>query len=256
MPPIIDLNGKISSEDYEDKLYRYQTDLKMMQLFLHEKKTPLIIVVEGLETSGKGKAIQEITRPFDPRLFKVFPIFMATEDEKEYPFLYRFWMNTPSKGRIHIFNRSWYIRLLDARIRKNISKEDWYTALRETREFEKTLIDNGTHLIKIWMKISEKEQHKRLKKRESRPDLKFRVTKEVWDDHKKYDKYQDLLKETLMHTDTNNSPWYVIDSDNKKTARVEILRTIIDRMGKQVGTDFLEKAKKARDQKLARMAEK
>ncbi|MCB1200681.1 MAG: hypothetical protein KDK41_08545 [Leptospiraceae bacterium] len=236
----------MSREEYQQKLLYYQTELNMLQRYLRDNHIPLIIVIEGLEASGKGKIIEELTRPLDPRAFRVFPVFLATKEERMYPFLYRFWQWTPAKGRLHVFNRSWYIRLLDARVKKSISRSDWYVALKEVREFERTLIDNGTHILKFWLNMSKKEQKRRLEKRETKPDLQFRVNKDVWKDHKRYEKYSEMLQQTLMHTDTTRAPWQIIPADNPESARIMLLQSVTDRMVDLVGKEFREVAESAR----------
>lgn len=244
MLEMLDLKGKssIPKEEYKARKKKIAQDLFMLQKYLKGEKIPVIILFEGLEAAGKGSVIEFMAESMDPRGFKVFPVLEPDEKEKSKPFLYRFWIDTPAKGFIHIFDRSWYMHVLEDRVRKKTGKKECHIAFDEINQFERTLKDNGTYVIKFWLHISEKEQKKRLKKMEKSREHRWRVGKKEWRQHKNYSKYIYSAEDMFAATNTSWSPWHLISTEDVDRGKLEVLEKIVLFMEKIVGKAFREKA--------------
>jgi len=162
----LDLDKKLDSkQEYEELLEEYQFRLLKLQRKIIEKGIAVCIGYEGEDAAGKGGNIKRLTEALDPRGLEVHPIAAPTAEELSYHWLHRFWLRLPQRGRISIFDRTWYGRVLVERVEKFASKQDWQRAYREINEFERTLVDDGMVLVKFWIHISKKEQLDRFKKR-------------------------------------------------------------------------------------------
>lgn len=201
--------------------------LRIQQGTFH-KKERVIIVIEGVDASGKGGAIRRITENLDPRSFHVYPIGVPSEEEQGKHYLYRFWKRLPSKGMIAIFDRSWYGRVLVERVEKLIPKDVWERAYDEINQFEKLLHDDGVRIIKIFLKITKEEQLQRFHDRLQDPYKQWKLTKEDIRNRKKWDHYTVAQEDMIKKTDTHYAPWNVVDTDDKDLARKEVLRIITD----------------------------
>ena len=150
----LDLNSKLESKgEYEELLQEYQFRLLKLQRKIIEKRIPLAIAYEGCDAAGKGGNIKRLTEALDPRGYEVHPIGAPSSGEKATHWLRRFWLRLPPRGRIGIFDRTWYGRVLVERVEKFAKKEEWQRAYREINEFERTLTDDGLVLVKFWIHI-------------------------------------------------------------------------------------------------------
>jgi polyphosphate kinase 2 (PPK2 family) len=201
--------------------------LRIQQGTFH-KKERMIILFEGVDTSGKGGAIRRITENLDPRGFIVYPIGVPSEDEQGKHYLYRFWKKLPSKGMMALFDRSWYGRVLVERVEKLIDKQTYQRAYTEINQFEKMLTDDGVKIIKISLKISKKEQLKRLEERLKDPYKQWKITKDDIRNRSNWNYYQKAYEDMLQQTNTPNAPWHVVETDNKEEARHQVLEIIIN----------------------------
>lgn len=238
----LDLNRSLEKSEYKKLKKSYENELFMLQRHIRGEKIPLMIVIEGLETAGKGSVIEKLVDPLDPRGFEVIPVFPSSEDDLSRPYLYRFWMNTPAKGSIHIFDRSWYIRLLYGRVFGDVKKKEWRQIANDIRNFERTLSDNGTYILKFWLHISQKQQKKRLKKLSKSPEERYRVGKQQLKENKKYDKFIELAEEMMLITGTSWAPWNLVSTENLRWGRIEVMKRIVESMESLVGNAFREKA--------------
>ena len=162
----LDLDQKIESkEEYEDLLEEYQFKLLKLQRKVVEKEIAVCIAYEGVDAAGKGGNIKRVTEAIDPRGYEVHAIGAPSPGEKAYHWLRRFWLRLPPRGRISIFDRTWYGRVLVERVEKFCSKDNWKRAYREINDFERALTDDGMILVKFWLHISKKEQLDRFKQR-------------------------------------------------------------------------------------------
>jgi polyphosphate kinase 2 (PPK2 family) len=227
----LDLDSKLDSkEEYEELLEEYQFKLLKAQRKCIEKGIAVAVAYEGCDAAGKGGNIKRLTEALDPRGYEVHPIGAPTPAEKAHHWLRRFWLRIPPRGRIGIFDRTWYGRVLVERVEKFAKKEEWQRAYREINEFERTLSDDGLVLVKFWIHISKKEQLDRFKKREKDPWKNWKLTDEDWRNREKWDAYIDALEEMFEKTDTANAPWTIIEGNWKWWARIKALKTVVNRI--------------------------
>lgn len=214
----------------DNGLKKLQLKMLRSQQGIWFKKERVIIAFEGFDAAGKGGAIRKITEPLDPRGFRVHPIAAPSDREQGKHWLYRFWKRLPAKGMIAIFDRSWYGRVLVERVEKLINKETWKRAYTEINQFEKLLIDDGVTIIKIFLKISKKEQLKRFEERLCDPYKQWKITKEDMRNREKWDQYIEAIDDMVKETSTDICPWQVVETDDKDEAREEVLKIITGKL--------------------------
>lgn len=231
----LDLDQKLESKkEYEELLEEYQFRLLKLQRKIIEKGIGVAIAFEGCDAAGKGGNIKRVTESLDPRGYEVHAIGAPTPAEKSAHYLRRFWLRLPARGRISIFDRTWYGRVLVERVEKFAKKEEWQRAYHEINEFEKTLTDDGLVLVKFWIHISKKEQLDRFKKREKDPWKNWKLTDEDWRNREKWDAYIEALEEMFEKTDTDYAPWTIVEGNWKWFARIKALKTVVNRIEAQL----------------------
>ena len=198
----LDLTQSLSTEEYEERLKPLQLDLVLAQRRLAERGIAVVIVFEGMDAAGKGGAIKRLTTKLDPRGYEVLPIGPPTEEELRHHYLWRFWTQLPSYGRLTIFDRSWYGRVLVERVEGITPKARWQQAYSEIVEFERSLVDDEYIVLKFWLHISEKEQLRRFKAREEDPYRRWKITKEDWRNRDKWDDYVAAAEDMFEYTST------------------------------------------------------
>lgn len=224
----LDLTRSLGEEEYESRLQPLQLDLVLQQRQLAERGIPVLLVFEGMDAAGKGGVIRRLTTKWDPRGFVVHPIGPPDVHELRYHYLRRFWDRLPSYGRIALFDRSWYGRVLVERVEDLTPEARWRQAYEEICEFERQLVNDGTVLLKFWMHISKKEQLKRFKAREDDPYKRWKITKEDWRNREKWEPYVTAAEEMLARTSTPFAPWTVIPAEDKRFARIMVLESVRD----------------------------
>ena len=229
----IPLEGKtISSEEYDKELEKLQKELGNLHNELYRKKIPVIIAYEGWDAAGKGGNIKRIANALDPRGYEVFPIASPEPHEKARHFLWRFWTRLPKDGHIAIYDRTWYGRVMVERIEGFCSENDWQRAYNEINEFEKELADWGAVIIKFWVQIDNQTQLERFTARQNTPEKQWKITDEDWRNREKWDQYEAAIDEMLAKTNTTYAPWYVLESNDKKYARIKALRIVTETLRK------------------------
>jgi polyphosphate:AMP phosphotransferase len=219
----IDLNKKMSKKDYKALMADLEPRLSALQREARSMGLPVIIIFEGWGASGKGTLINRLIQPLDPRGFKVFTIQKGTEEEQMHPFLWRFWTKTPEKGRIHIFDRSWYRKVITEQMDKPADEDKLSRSYKQILSFEEQLSADGTLIIKFFLHISAKEQEKRLKKLEASPETAWRVTKADWKHYRQYDAYLGMYDRMIEQTDMPWASWHVIEASDREYAAVKIM---------------------------------
>lgn len=231
----IKLNDKLlTSEEYKDKLDKLQNELGKLQNKLYRKKIPVIIAYEGWDAAGKGGNIKRVASSLDPRGYEVFPIASPSKEEKDRHFLWRFYNRLPKTGHIAIFDRTWYGRVMVERLEGFCSENDWKRAYNEINEFEKDLTDWGAIVIKFWVHIDKDTQLERFTLRQNTPEKQWKITDEDWRNREKWDQYEDAINEMIAKTSTDFAPWHILESNDKKYARIKALETIIDEIKKRI----------------------
>lgn len=185
----------------------------------------LVLVFEGWDAAGKGGAIRRLTSAIDPRDYSVISVAKPTEEEKHAHYLWRFWRDVPRNGRMAIFDRSWYGRVLVERLEGFCREDEWKRAFAEINAFERQLTDHGTIVLKYWLHISHGEQLRRFRERAVTPHKRHKLNEEDWRNRKKRAAYEIAVGDMLALTDPSNAPWHLVPADNKRFARLEVLRS-------------------------------
>jgi polyphosphate kinase 2 (PPK2 family) len=228
----VDLTLSLGKEEEEQGLKEEGRRLAQLRLTLGgligERRLgpPLVVVFEGWDASGKGGAIKRLVAPLDPRHVRVSQFAAPSEDEKRHHFLGRFWPALPGWGGMTVFDRSWYGRVLVERVEGFAGREQWGRAYEEINGFERTLADEGTILVKLWMHISPEEQLKRFEARAEDPLKTWKLTDDDWRNREKRPQYEAAVEEMLERTDRPCAPWRVVPAESKRFARVEIIRLV------------------------------
>lgn len=226
----IDLTETLEKAKYEELRKKYQDQLSELSDRKSMSKTGVMLVFQGNDAAGKGGAIRQLIRPLDPRIYKVHSISAPTDEEKARPYLWRFWRRVPRKGHFAIFDRSWYERVLVERVEGFAGHDDWLRAYNEINEFEQELTDFGYTVCKFWLAISEEEQLRRFKAREETVYKQHKITDEDWRNRLKWDQYAIAAGDMVDRTSTRYAPWTLVSAENKKHARIKVLKTICDRL--------------------------
>ncbi len=250
----LDLNRTLSKKEYKEVTEKLSPRLAELQRTCKELGIPIMIIFEGWGASGKGTMINQLIRPLDPRGFQVFTIQKPNEEESMRPFLWRFFTKTPAKGRIHLFDRSWYQRILDEGMRQGMDKEKRMAAYEEIHSFEELLTADGMVIIKFFLHISKEEQHKRLKKLEKAKETAWRVTAQDWHRNKEYDKYLHASDEMIIYTDREEAPWTVIEATDREYASAKILNCVVNRLEQAVKKVQGDRAYEEEKKRLAKEA--
>ncbi len=226
----LDTSRALESKAYKKSLVKYQGQLNLLQRKAKEKNVSTILVFEGWDAGGKGGAIRRITSALDAREAQVIPIAAPTDEEKAHHYLWRFWRHLPRAGRITIFDRSWYGRVLVERVEKFATEEEWARAYTEINAFERQLVEHGIILLKFWLHISKDEQLRRFKAREETSFKRWKITEEDWRNREKWDDYETAVHAMVERTSTGVAPWVLVEGNDKKFARVKVLKALCERL--------------------------
>ena len=213
---------------YDEALAEAQGRLARATRHKRYGRISVIAAFEGNDAAGKGGAIRRLGAALDPRAYRIVPVAAPTEEERAQPYLWRFWRHVPRPGRLTIFDRSWYGRVLVERVEGFAAEPDWRRAYGEINDFEEQLVNHGAVVAKFWLAISKDEQHRRFKEREATPFKQHKITEEDWRNREKWDAYEAAVCEMVERTSTTLAPWTLVEADNKLHARVKVIRTLAD----------------------------
>jgi polyphosphate kinase 2 (PPK2 family) len=217
----------LTKEDYEQALLARQEQLLHTQHALRSQGEKALILFEGMDASGKGGAIRRLTRLLDPRGFRVHAIAKPSQEERSRHYLWRFFRHLPPVGRITIFDRSWYGRVLVERVEAFASDSEWSRAYREISELERWLVDDGVRLVKIYLHIDRAEQDKRFAARLEDPNKLWKVTEEDLRNRLHWREYESAVSDMLAYTHHDYAPWCVIDARDKWQARIAVMDEVL-----------------------------
>jgi polyphosphate:AMP phosphotransferase len=220
------VDAKLSDAEYKKKLAKYQAELNQLTWAAQKKKIGTIVVFEGSDAAGKGGAIRRLVTAMDAKLCRVVPIAAPTEEERAHHYLWRFWRHIPMCGRVTVFDRSWYGRVLVERVEGFATKDEWMRAYNEINDFEAQLADHGYVVAKFWIQITPEEQLRRFKEREQIAYKQHKITDEDWRNREKWNSYKLAINDMVTRTSTQEAPWTLVPGNDKKFARIEILKTI------------------------------
>lgn len=223
----IDLTKKCSKQEFREAMKQLEPQLAKLQRECQKKKIPVMIVFEGWGASGKGTLINQLIHPLDPRGFQVFSIQGESEEERLRPFMWRFFTKIPPKGKIHVFDRSWYQKVISGQTEGSMNHMELVNTYNEIVNFEQNLTVDGTLIIKFFLHISKAEQKKRFDKLEASKETSWRVTKKDWNNHKHYKEILPVMDDMMLNTDTDFAPWTIVEADDNEYALVKIMSHVI-----------------------------
>ncbi len=231
----VDLSLRLDEKEYSRQLKRLQAQLHLLGLQLYRQQRPAVLVFEGWDAAGKGGAIQRLTAELDPRAYIVHAIAAPAGEDRQRHYLYRFWRRLPPRGQLAIFDRSWYGRVLVERVEGFARPDEWRRAYGEINEFERQLVDFGTIVCKFWLHLSPDEQLRRFQERQNVPYKAWKLTDEDWRNREKWPQYEEAVDEMLLRTSTPAAPWTIVEAEDKRYARVKVLRTVVQRLEAELG---------------------
>ena len=230
----LDLTKSLGKTEYKEKIAKLETRLGKLQRECRELGIPVMIALEGYGASGKGVQISELIKALDPRGFEVYAVKNETEEEKMHPFMWRFWTKMPQKGRIAIYDSSWYRKVLIDRFDKKTKKSELADAYRSICSFEEQLTSDGMVIIKIFLAIDKKEQKKRFDKLLSSDETAWRVSEGDLKRNKSFDKYQKVNEDMLTRTDTEYAPWNIVEAVDRRFATAKIYAIVVQTLAEKV----------------------
>jgi polyphosphate:AMP phosphotransferase len=228
----LDMGQTLNKKEYQQQFREYQARLNLLSRKALKKNVSTILVLEGPDAGGKGGAVRRVTAALDARNYQVIPIAAPTDEERARHYLWRFWRHLSRAGRVTIFDRSWYGRVLVERVENLASEEEWKRAYAEINDFEEQLVEHGIVLVKYWLHITSEEQLARFRAREETPHKRWKLTDEDWRNREKWVDYERAVNDMVQHTSTLNAPWTLVEGNDKRFARVKVIRTLCEQLEK------------------------
>ena len=220
--------GKLSNDYYMEELERLQIELVKLQYWIKATKGKVVVIFEGRDAAGKGGIIKRITEKLNPRICRIVALGTPTEKERTQWYFQRYVEQLPSGGEMVLFDRSWYNRAGVERVMGFCTDDEYWEFLRSCPNFERMLIRSGIILIKYWFSISQKEQEKRFQERINDPTKRWKFSPMDVQSRDKWVEYSKAKDEMLAYTDTKISPWFVVDTDDKRKSRLMTIRHMLD----------------------------
>lgn len=223
----IDPGAVAGDAEYGKRLKKLQKRAGRLHQLLYQYRVPVIICYEGWDAAGKGGNIRRLTRELDPRGYEVHPISAPDATEKAHHYLWRFCNRLPKAGHIAIFDRTWYGRVMVERIEGFCEPKRWKAAYGEINEFERGLVDWGAVVLKFFVNIDSDEQLRRFEARRDTPEKQWKLTEEDWRNREKWPQYVQAIDDMLRYTNTDYAPWHILQSNDKRYARLQALELFI-----------------------------
>jgi polyphosphate kinase len=217
----------VNAKEYESELEHLQVELAKLQHWVQSSGARIVVLFEGRDAAGKGGAIKRITERMNPRVSKVVALAAPNEQEQSQWYFQRYVANLPSAGQMVLFDRSWYNRAGVERVMGFCSDEELQEFLRSCPEFERMLIRSGIQLIKYWFSVSDEEQERRLQSRLADPTRRWKLSPMDLEARLRWVEYSKAKDEMFTYTDTKQSPWFVVPSDDKRAARLNCIHHLL-----------------------------
>jgi polyphosphate kinase 2 len=224
-PPTTDV--KLSAKKYERELARLYVELAKLQSWIRVTGQKIVIVFEGRDAAGKGGTIKRITEPLNPRIVRVVALGTPTEREKTQWYFQRYVPHLPAAGEMVLFDRSWYNRAGVERVMGFATEDEVREFLYSVPQFERMLVRSGIKLIKYWFSVSPDEQERRFQARIEHPTKRWKISPMDIESRARWDEYSRAKDEMFAYTDINLAPWYVVESDDKKRARLNCIHHLL-----------------------------
>jgi polyphosphate kinase 2 len=228
--PSKDGNQKLGKKEYEAELFKLQVELVKLQDWVKKTGARIVILFEGRDAAGKGGIIKRILERVSPRVFRLVALPAPTERQKTQIYAQRYIEQLPAGGEVVIFDRSWYNRAGVEHVMGFCTEEEYKKFLKGCPPFENVLISNGIILLKYWLDVSEKEQHKRFLARIQDPSKRWKLSPMDLESHRRWYDFSRARDAMLAATDTATTPWYIVPSDDKKRAHLNCIADILSRI--------------------------
>jgi polyphosphate:AMP phosphotransferase len=233
----LDMDRTLAKASYKESVNRLQGKLNSLRRDARAKGTSMILVFEGWDAAGKGGAIRRVVRALDARYYQVISVSAPTEEESAHHYLWRFWRHVPRAGRVAVFDRSWYGRVLVERIEGFATEKEWMRAYAEINDFESELVDHGIVLKKFWIHITPEEQERRFQARAESPVKSWKLTEEDWRNRDRWAAYERAVNDMVERTSTQLAPWTLLEGNDKRYARVRVLQEVCGALEKALKGD-------------------
>ncbi len=218
---------KLDDKTYQKELEKLQIELVKMQEWIRERGLKVVVIFEGRDAAGKGGTIKRITEKLNPRICRIVALAKPTERERTQWYFQRYVAHLPAAGEMVLFDRSWYNRAVVERVMDFCADEEYWEFLRSCPNFERMLIRSDIILIKYWFSVSDSEQEKRFRSRLNNPAKRWKFSDVDLKSYTKWDDYSNAKDEMFGYTDTKQSPWYVVNADDKKRARLNCISHLL-----------------------------
>lgn len=230
--PVTDTDDeyRLDKATYRQRLATAQARLDRLSRESAFQNRAVVVVFEGQDAAGKGGVIHRLTEPLDPRRYRVVRIAAPTDEEQAQPWLWRFWRQLPPRGRLTIFDRSWYGRVLVERVEGLANRAAWQRAYHEINTFESQLLESRIIVVKVWLQIDADEQLRRFKEREKNPYKRHKLTAEDWRNRDRWDDYARAVTDMIAMTHTRGAPWLNLPANDKRYARVRAIEHLAARI--------------------------
>jgi polyphosphate kinase 2 len=212
---------------YEPELYRLQAELVKLQEWVREERARIVVVFEGRDAAGKGSTIKRVTQYLNPRIARIVALPVPTERERGEWYFQRYVRHLPGRGEIALFDRSWYNRAGVERVMGFCSKEEYGRFLHQCPIFERLLVEDGILLRKYWFSVSDEEQQHRFESRLEDPMRRWKLSPMDLESVTRWEEYSRAKDEMFVHTDIPEAPWYVVESDDKRRARINMIAHLL-----------------------------
>ena len=220
----------LSNSLYEEELLEMQIELVKLQEWIKHKKLKVVVVFEGRDAAGKGGTIKRITQTLNPRICKVVALGIPTERERSQWYFQRYVPHLPAEGEMVLFDRSWYNRAGVEKVMGYCTEDEYWEFLRACPHFEQMIIRSGIIMIKYWFSVSAEEQEDRFRKRLKDPTRRWKISPVDIASLNKWVEYSKAKDEMFFYTDTKHSPWYVVEADDKKRARLNCIHHLLSKI--------------------------
>jgi polyphosphate:AMP phosphotransferase len=230
----VDLSERLAKKEFKQVMPGLEIELGTLERRARRAGLQVVLVFEGFDGAGKGTLINRLIHAMDPRGFEVHSLRRLTKPERERPFLWPYAVRIPPRGRIGIFDRGWYRRVLEERVHRKVPKKTWSRAYEMINAFERQLTDDGALLVKFFLHIDKEEQARRLKVLDENPATTWRVKKADWKEHRQYERHVKAMDEVLARTGSEAAPWTVVAAHDQRHARVVLFRTLVEALSRRL----------------------
>jgi len=231
----VDLDRSVKKSTYKARLARLQGELHLLADEARRRGISTVLAFEGWDAGGKGGAIRRLTSALEAGDYRVHAVAAPTPHERDYHYLWRFWRDLPLDGRISIYDRTWYGRVLVERVEGFATAAQWQRAYSEILDFEQQVTEHGTYLAKFWIHISPDEQLARFQAREQTPYKRHKITEEDYRNRERWEDYVQAVDQMVVRTSTQSTPWHIISGNDKRNARLEVITHVVQGLERTLG---------------------